>query len=103
MSRRACNTDHADALAWPSSVLARAEIEVLDMEHHLVKQRSHVIVVQRIDDLTPLPLSNHQPHATQDTQLMEDRRLSHPHRTHELPHRARPMPQATEDLHPTRN
>lgn len=105
MSRRACYPDPhgCQATGWFASLLRRAEIEMLDMEDHLGKQRRDVIIMQRIQDLASLSLSHHQPHLTQHPQLMRHRRLRHADRIDQLPDAPRAAPQAAKDLNPARD
>jgi len=75
---------------------------MLDVKDGLVEQLSDVRIVQCIDHVASLAVSNYQPEITQLAQLVRDRRRLHTHGGRDLTDRARPIPQPPEDLHSTR-
>jgi hypothetical protein len=66
----------------------------------LIQEDRDVRVVQRVDRLAPRTIADDEAQAAQDPQLLRDRRLSHHHGGAQLGDAARPLAEATEDLHP---
>jgi hypothetical protein len=54
------------------------------MGNGLGEQRPDVIVVERIDDLPPVAVADHQTKMTEDAELLRDRGLRHPDVAREL-------------------
>lgn len=75
---------------------------MLNVEDRLVEQLGDVRVVQGVEDVLALPLADHESQLTQRAQLMRDGRGFHLHGLRELTHGARPLLEATEDLHAAR-
>lgn len=74
---------------------------MLDVKDRLVKQLGDMRVMQVIDDLLTAALADDEAKMAQLPELMGDRRGLHANRVGKLAHRARPLPQAPENLHTT--
>jgi hypothetical protein len=68
----------------------------------LIEQDRDVRVMQRVDRLAPRAIADDEAQAAQDPQLLRHRRLSHHDGGAQLGDAARPLAEATQDLHPAR-
>ena len=66
------------------------------------QKRSDMIIMQRIDHLTPVTLADNQGEVAQHPKLLGHGGLSHPDLARELPDRTRPGTKATEYPHTAR-
>eukprot|EP01133_Synstelium_polycarpum_P025847 gene25848-31042_t len=100
--RRRLATYGVSSLQGRDRVVGDSEPEMFDVIDRFVEKHRHMIVVQAVHDVAALPRPRHQPHRTQQSQLMRDSGLLHPHRLHQVTHRTRPVPQPSQHPQSTR-
>lgn len=75
---------------------------MLGVRDGLVQERGDMIVMQRVDDLAPHPLPDHESEVAKHPQLVRDRGELHLDRLGKIADRGRGLTQTREDPHPTR-
>lgn len=75
---------------------------MLHMGDGLLKQLTHMIVIQVVDDLTAVPMSDNEPKVPEQAQLVRDGRRFHPDGARQLVHGTRAVIQPSKDLQPAR-